>query len=188
MKRRLTTLFARFESLSLRERILVSAAAGLTLLAALIFGGVLPILGVLDRAQLRAKNAEDQMLLFASLAQQYQTVHASLEQKKAVIEKGPRGQALSKLEALAQRANLRVDSMAPESAGRNEKYVETKVLVNLKGVGLTDVVNYLNQIESAQENFSIKTLRIQASRNQSTQLDVTFTVSSFEPLGAPRTP
>ncbi len=187
MKRHWSTLLARFEALSLRERILVLSASTLTLLVLFLFLGILPILGALDRAQLRVQTAEDQMLLFASLAEQYQAVHTSLEQKKSVIENGPRGQALSKLEALAQRANLRVDSMAPESAGRNEKYVETKVLVNLKGVGLADVVNYLSQIESAQENFAIKTLRIQANRNQATLLDVTFTVSSFEPLGTPRT-
>lgn len=182
MKRKFEQLRTAFAALSERERVLVLSAAGLTLLMLLIFGAILPILAGLDRAQLRAQTAEDQMLLFASLAQQYQAVHTSLEQKKQVIERGPRGQALSKLEALAQSANLRVDSMVPESAGRNEKYVETKVLVNLKGVALADVVKYLSQIESEQENFSIKTLRIQASRNQATQLDVTFTVSSFEPL------
>ncbi len=181
MKNLLAKWIAAFESLSQRERILVFSAAGISAFVLVIFLIVLPLFASLERAQLRVRNAEEQMQLFAALAQQYQTVNASLQQKKQLIEKGPRGQALSKLESLAQSVNIRVDSMVPESAGRNEKYVETKVLVNLKSVALADAINYLSRIESAQD-FSIKTLRIQANRNQATQLDVTFTVSAFEPL------
>lgn len=181
MKNYLAKWLTAFEDLSQRERILVLSAAGISVLVFTIFLIVLPTVASLERAQLRVSNAEEQMQLFAALAQQYQTVDASLQQKKQLIEKGPRGQALSKLESLAQSANVRVDAMVPESAGRNDKYVETKVLVTLKSVALADAVNYLSRIETAQD-FSIKTLRIQANRNQATQLDVTFTVSAFEPI------
>ena len=47
---------------------------------------------------------------------------------------------------------------------------------------LAQTVNYLHRIESAQQMFSVKSLRIRTRQDKPELLDVRFTVSSFEPL------
>jgi len=49
-------------------------------------------------------------------------------------------------------------------------------------VDLASTVSYLHQIEAAPQVLSVKSLRIRTRPDQSNLLDVTFTVSSFEPL------
>jgi hypothetical protein len=72
--------------------------------------------------------------------------------------------------------------MEPQTSLSSERYRETKVEVVLKSVTLGQAVNYLHQIESAEQVLSVKSLRIRTRRDDSKLLDVTFTVSSFEPL------
>jgi hypothetical protein len=43
-------------------------------------------------------------------------------------------------------------------------------------------VTYLHQIETAPQVLSVKSLRIRTRQDKPELLDVTFTVSSFEPL------
>jgi len=96
------------------------------------------------------------------------------------IASGPRGNLRSTLESLATAAGVRVDSMEPQASPAHETYRETKVEVGLKGVALSEMVNYLQRIESAPQVLSIKTLRVRSRSDESKTLDVTFTVSSFE--------
>ena len=61
-------------------------------------------------------------------------------------------------------------------------YRETKVEVKLEGVSLAQLANYLNKIESTPQLLSVKSLRIRTRADKPDLLDVTFTVSSFEPV------
>ena len=72
--------------------------------------------------------------------------------------------------------------MEPQASPANDRYRETKVAVGLQGVTLPQTVNYLHQIESADQLLSVKSLRIRTRPEKPELLDVTFTVSSFEPL------
>jgi hypothetical protein len=74
--------------------------------------------------------------------------------------------------------------MDQRQAANNDVYKETKVEVELKGVTLTQTVDYLHNIESSQQLLSVKSLRLK-TRNEKVApslMDVTFAVSSFEPL------
>ena len=75
--------------------------------------------------------------------------------------------------------------MEERQAGENEQYSETKVEVSLKNVTLTQTVNYLHNIESSDRVLSVKSLRVRNNKKRAGDaelLDVTFTVSSFEPI------
>ena len=54
--------------------------------------------------------------------------------------------------------------------------------MGLGAVTLAQIVNYLHQIEVARQLLSVKSLRIRSRPDKSDLLDVSFTVSSFEPL------
>ena len=108
---------------------------------------------------------------------------SSVEQR---IRTGGRGNLRTHLEALARTANVKVESMEPQSAPANERYQEAKVEVGLSKVGLNETVRYLHEIESSRQVLSVKALRVRGRTDTKAEpgtnlLDVTFTVSSFQP-------
>ena len=86
------------------------------------------------------------------------------------------------LEILAKSSAVKISSMEERQAGKNEHYIESKVEVSLKNVSLSQVIKYLHNIESAARQLSVKSLRIRGRQDKSQLLDVTFAVSSFEPV------
>jgi hypothetical protein len=104
---------------------------------------------------------------------------AGVEQR---IRSEAKGNLRTTLETLASKATVKVESMEPQASPASDAYRETKVEVALGGVTLPQTVNYLFQIETAPLVLSVKSLRIRTRPDKPDLLDVTFTVSSFEPL------
>jgi len=176
---RLRTLIA---GLSPRERGLVTVAGGITLLLLGYLVAVRPVLAAQRSTELRVTAAEDQLLAVLRLRTDLDEVQARLSSVEQRIGRGPRGNIFTLLETLAGRSAVKVESMEPQTSLSSERYRETKVEVVLKSITLGQAVNYLHQIESAEQVLSVKSLRIRTRRDDSKLLDVTFTVSSFEPL------
>jgi general secretion pathway protein M len=167
-----------------RERLLLGAAGGVFVVVLLWLGLVLPVLGAIRSAGMRVEAAEADL----QRAQQLQAELAALQGRLGSVEQrihqGPRGNLFTTLEQLAAKSAVKVESMEPQAAAGGDAYKETKIQVVLKQVTLAQVVNFLDKIESAQQPLSIKSLRIRSrTENKEDLLDVTFTVSSFEPTG-----
>lgn len=171
-----------FRGLAPRERLLVSAAGALVGLALLFVLVVNPILGAADRAEQRVATAEQQLRAMARLRREFDDVNQRLTDVERRIRTGERGNLRTTLEALAREATVKVESMEPQASPANETYRETKVEVGLRSVTLAQTVSYLHQVETTPQVLSVKSLRIRTRPDQSDLLDVTFTVSSFEPL------
>jgi general secretion pathway protein M len=173
---------AAFENLAPRERILVSGVGALLLLTLAWLGLVQPLLDANDAMQQRVVSAEQELELMQRLRRDYDEVSQRLAAVESRIQEGQRGNLRTALESFATEASLKIDSMEPQASPANDRYRETKVEVGLKQVTLPQTVRYLHQIESSQEVLSVKALRIRTRSDQPDLLDVTFTVSSFEPL------
>jgi len=182
MKELWARLVTAFEDLSARERILVLAAGALLTIGVLYAGVVMPAVAASDRAEQRRYSAEQQLSAMTRLRAEFDDVHHRLTAVEDRIRTGPKGNLRTTLESLARQALVKVESMEPQASPANETYRENKVEVELKGVTLSQSVNYLHQIESAQQVLSVKSLRIRTRADNPELLDVTFTVSSFEPL------
>jgi type II secretory pathway component PulM len=168
--------------LSPRERTLlglVGAAFGVVLVW---FALVQPVLGARAQAELRVASAEQELGAVLGLRREYDEIRGRLSAVEQRIEQGPRGNIFTLLESLAARSAVKVESMEPQAALASDRYKETKVQVVLKGVSLAQAVQYLQAIESSEQLLSVKSLRVRTRRDQPTALDVTFTVSSFEPV------
>jgi hypothetical protein len=170
-----------FANLSARERVLVSLvgvlAAGLLLLA-LVF----QLLGVADRIDARRAAAAQQLEAMTRLRREFDDVNVRLRSVEERIQSGQHGNLRTTLETLAQRASVKVESMEPQASPTHELYRETKVEVALREVTLAQAVSYLHEIEQTPQPLSVKALRIRTRQEKPEFLDVTFTVSSFEPL------
>jgi hypothetical protein len=177
----LARLRAFFANLSPRERMLVSLvgvlAAGLVAVVA-----VLELLAVGDRIDSRRAAAEQQLEVMAQLRREFDDVSIRLRSVEERIQSAQRGNLRTTLESLAQRANVKVESMEPQASPTHERYRETKVEVGLREVTLAQAVSYLHEIERTPQPLSVKALRMRTRQEKPEFLDVTFTVSSFEPL------
>lgn len=171
-----------WRDLAPRERILVAGASGTIAVAILVLGIVQPIISAAGRASDRRVAAEQQLQAITRLAAEYDQLGARLESVEERIRTNREKSNLrSLLESLASQSQVKISSMEERQAGKNEHYAETKLEVNLKDVTLSQTVRYLHNIESANRQLSIKSLRIKSQQGEDARLDVTFSVSSFEP-------
>jgi len=173
---------AAFEDLTPRER-LALAGMGVALGLALVwFAVVQPIQGAREDARARVARAETQIELMARQRAQYDEIAGRLQRVEARIARGPKGNIFTTLENLARNSAIKIESLEPQAAPAGDRYVEEKVQVVLKSVTLNQLSQYLEQIEGAPQLLSIKALRIRTRVDKPELLDVTFTVSSFEPV------
>jgi len=177
-----TRAWTAFQNLSARERLLVGSAGGILLFGLLCFGIVMPLLSASDRVAARADAAEQQLGALVRLRREYDDVQGRLANVEQRVRSEARGNLRTTLELLASRATVKVESMEPQASPANDAYRETKVEVGLTGITLPQTVTYLHQIETAPQVLSVKSLRIRTRQDKPELLDVTFTVSSFEPL------
>ena len=171
-----------YNGLEPRERMLVGVMAGLFAAALLWLGVVNPILSAADEGEQRLATADQQLRVMQRLRRDYDDVHGRLSSVEARIQSGSRGNLRTTLETLARQATVNIESMEPQASPSHPKYRETKVEVGLRNVTLAQTVTYLHRIETAQQALSVKSLRIKTRIENPQYLDVTFTVSSFEPI------
>ena len=182
MKQWIDRINAALGGLAPRERLLVAAAGGLLAVALVYLLIVNPILSALENSSRRLDTADQQLRVMKHLRRQYDDVQHRLTDVERRIRSSSRGNLRTALEALAGKANVKVESMEPQASPASETYRETKVEVGLRNVTLAQTVSYLHQIEASPQVLSVKALRIRTRPELPEFLDVTFTVSSFEPL------
>jgi type II secretory pathway component PulM len=171
-----------FNGLEPRERMLVSIVGLLFALALLYLIVIAPILSWSDRGGDRLASADQRLKLMQRLRRDYDDVQGRLADVEQRIQRGARSELRTTLESLAQQASVKVESMEPQASPAHPKYRETKVEVGLRNVSLAQTVHYLHQIDIAPQALSVKSLRIRTHTEQPDLLDVTFTVSAFEPI------
>jgi len=177
-----TRLLDAFNGLEARERMLVSIVAVLSLGAVLYVLVVGPILRASQRGEDRLATADQRLQVMQRLRRDYDDVKGRLADVEQRIQRGARSELRTTLESLAQQASVKVESMEPQASPAHPKYRETKVEVGLKNVTLAQTVHYLHQIDIAPQALSVKSLRVRTRAEQPDLLDVSFTVSSFEPI------
>lgn len=182
MRSLLARIRAVLEGLSPNERRLLSLGGALAALLFFWLAVVQPLAAARDRAAARRAAAENELVLAQHLRAEFDEVNTRLSSVERRITDGPRGNLFTLLETLATRAAVKVESMEPQTPLASDRYRETKVEVVLKSVTLGQAVNYLHLIESAPQLMSVKSLRMRTRRDNSALMDVSFTVSTFEPV------
>lgn len=171
-----------FNGLEARERGLVLVALGLLAVALLYLLIVSPLLGAADAGEQRLATADQRLVAMQRLRREYDDIQGRLADVEQRIQSGARGNLRTTLETLARQAQVLVESMEPQASPSHPSYRETKVEVGLRSVTLAQTVKYLHQIDISPQALSVKSLRMRTRPDQPELLDVTFTVSSFEPI------
>ena len=182
MKEWMNRIAGAFAGLAPRERLLIGVAGVLLAIALIYLVIVGPILGAAERSEQRLATVDQQLRVMKRMRREYDDVQYRLSDVEQRIRSGSRGNLRTALETLARQATVKVESMEPQASPANEVYRETKVEVGLRNVTLAQTVSYLHQIETSPQVLSVKALRVRTRPEKPEFLDVTFTVSSFEPL------
>jgi len=125
----------------------------------------------------------------------YRSVQGQVSMLEMRIRSGQQGNVLSMLEEMAGEVQIKdkIASMDPRSTPPNDLYRESVIEVRLQQVNLKQLVDYLFKVENSGAFLKIKRLRLKTRSDDPGYLDVTFRVSSFEPIkpgpaGAPDAP
>jgi general secretion pathway protein M len=163
-----------------RERLIVAVAAGLTAFVLAYFALFIPLTHLMDWSQERASRGEQSLRTADHLLKKYDMVYADLAAVEEAIQSGERGNLLTTLENLSKSSAISVHSMKPQAGAKDEAYTETRVKVDLKGITLSQLIQYLHEIESSPQHITIKTLSIRTLSKNPGKLDASFSVSSFD--------
>ena len=170
-----------WDGLSVRERSIVSAAAGLFALTVLYLGLVSPVLSSIERARARAEQEGHNLELVRQWRRQLEEVNSRLASVERRIASGPRENLRTTLDRLRTQAGIsKFESIDEKASKPSEEYRETQMEVVLKSITLAQLVKYLHEIESTPQLLSVKRLRIARRTDDPELLDVRFVVSSFE--------
>lgn len=172
-----------FDGLAPRERWLVGTAAGLGAVALLYVGVALPLGSAQSAARQRANSAEQQLVVMQRMRRDFDQLRARLASVEERVQKGQRGNLRTTLESLASKTGVAIQSMEPQATPQHPRYRETTVELGLEGVSLEQAVKYLNEIETHPgQALSVKSLRLRKRPDKSELLDVSFSISAFEPV------
>jgi multidrug efflux pump subunit AcrA (membrane-fusion protein) len=153
----------------------------------LYVGVVSPVSRWAAASRERAESAERELEIVRRLRRDYDQIAGRLAAVESRIRPPGEQQGLrTLLSTLAQRAAVKIDAMEERQAPSSGGYKETRMEVSLKGLSLEQAIRYLHNIESEQRLLSVKSLRIKRVRARGEEqdlLDVTFTVSAFDPAG-----
>lgn len=179
----LIRLKSAWDNLSSRERALVGAMGAVFAVVVIVFAVVNPLLGLVEDAQLRVDTAEQRVRAMERLRREFDEVNGELAAVEQRIRNNrERRNILTMLEAMAEQAQVKIDSVEQRQAADSELYKETRVEVTLRSVSLDQLVGYLENIETAERRFSVKSLRVKTRSDKPELLDADFMVSSFEPI------
>lgn len=153
--------------------------AGTLLLQAVVIS---PLRNGLADAKRESSDLATDLLRAQRMARDIVLLRADLERVEERIKPGERTNLFTLLEKLAGEAQMRerLESIKPKQPSNHPTYRETRVEVSLKGATLEQTVSFLYKIESAPVLLIIRSLRMKTRRDDTTLLDVSFSVSNFQ--------
>jgi len=160
---------------------LMAIAIGIWLLYWLVQG---LIVGPMAQAKRTIAAREVALRQMRILQADYRRVQGQVSLLETQIRSGQQGNVLSMLEEMANEVQIKdkITSMDPRSIPPNDLYRESVIEVRLQSVNLKELTDYLFKIENSGSFLKIKRLRIKSRTDDPGHLDVTFRVSSFEPI------
>ena len=172
-----------------RERWLLGGAG--TLLVAAIFQ--LSVIGPLQdwvtRTEGEVAQLQTDLVRATRLAGDVRRLQGELTRVEERIRVAEETNLFNLLEGLAASTKVKnqLESIKPKKPSGNALFPETRVEVSLKGVTLTQMVDFLYQIENTDRHLIIRSVRIRRparvgrlAKTAPPRLDVSFSVSSFE--------
>lgn len=144
---------------------------------------VSPYMSAMERLDRRIERKTVELGEVLALQEEYFRLKEKTEILEKMVRSTPGFSLLSYLENLATKNKIKkqIAYMKPLTTPGNEKYRESSVEMKLESITLTQLVNYLYEVEQSRQSIRIKRINIAKKKGES-YLDVTLQASTFEPL------
>ncbi|NIQ37930.1 MAG: hypothetical protein GTN81_04990 [Proteobacteria bacterium] len=166
-----------------RERKILIAGGGVVagLLVYLLI--VSPYMNAMELLDRRITRKTDELKEVLTLQDEYFRLKEKTRVLENAIRSTPGFSLLSFLENLAARNKIKgkIAYMKPLTTTASERFRESSVEMRLELLTLTELVDFLYQVEQSAQPIRIKRLNI-AKKKANAFLDVTLQASTFEPL------
>ena len=171
-------------NLSRRETLFVSIGGAFVLA---IFGYWFIISPAMHGFQGKAKSIERKtkdLKEVIGLQDEYLTMKAQMGDLEKTLSKGEKGVSPKFLEDLAEKRRIKenITSMNPKTTPMNDDFNESSVEIRIDKIPLEDLVKYLFDIENSSKFLKVKRLRIKTRYDDFNYHDITFSVSTLEPV------
>ncbi len=184
------TLLAWWAQRAKREQYMLLGGGFILVLLLTIDWGILPAIERIDRLDRLISQKEQDVSTFNQLNGSYQLTHRQLNKIKAQLDRQEATFSLvAYLEQLTitQRMNHTVVGLRPQSSAPYEGYQETAVELSLEKVALSQIIRFLETLESSQQYIHVKRFSMKSRFSDSSLLDIRLTVSSYAPTTQTKT-
>jgi len=171
-------------NLSRRETLVVTIGGAFVLA---MFGYWFVISPAMSGFQGKTKSIErkeKQLAEVVKLQDEYLTMTTRMGDIEKTLSTGEKGVSPKFLEDLAEKRRIKekITSMNPKTTPMNEDFNESSVEMRIDKIPLEDLVKYLFDIENSSKFLKVKRLRLKTRYDDFNFLDVTFSVSTLEPV------
>jgi len=138
--------------------------------------------GTLKRVLIEKQQVLDELRI---KSREYNSISSKLEKIRQEIAKPQENtQILSFVERIQKDCGLmqNVAYMKPTTMAINNRYEETAIEINLQGITLNQLIQFLLKIESSKAFMGIKTLDIKCGAHNSSQLDTVIRIASLSTI------
>jgi len=178
------TLLAKsgYNKLERREQRIVLAGIIFILCLALFHFAVSPLLEGRQRAQKSVIQKKEDLVKIRQLQEEYHRLQNQTEEmEKRLQKRNPSFTLFSFIEERATQAKVKeqINSMTPSTSEGDGMLQESRVDLKLEHISLQQLVDFLQQVESAENAVMIKRISIQESNKDEGSLDAVMQIITF---------
>lgn len=166
-----------------RERRILIAGGGVVVALLVYLLIISPYMNAMELLDRRITRKTEELKEVLTLQNEYFRLKEKTRVLDEAIRSTPGFSLLSFLENLAARNKIKgkIAYMKPLTTPGSERFRESSVEMKLEILTLTELVDFLYQVEQSAQPIRIKRLNI-AKKKANAYLDVTLQASTFEPL------
>lgn len=168
-----------------RERIALLGGGGFLFLLLLYQLGISPLGERIEILEGKIRGREESLREIRSLKNEYLSRRENLKLvEQGLVARGEDFHLFSFLERLTVEVGIRerISSMRPRERPVSDLYKESVVEVELKGINLSELTNYLYLIENPNRFLTINNLHLKPQRASPGKVEVSFEVSTLIPI------
>ena len=167
-----------------RERLLLLAAVGATVLAAIWLGVVEPLAGAITDLDRKVAAARSDASQVADLVARHKALSAQVDALEKGAAAGKAGPSLfARLESITVPivGRERITAMNPSSRPVGERFEEETVDMRLEGVSMPDLIQLLYKIEHGDTPMHLVRASFKRQYRDAAKLDATLVVARLTP-------
>jgi len=165
-----------------RDRKIILIAGAALALILLVFFVFLPAVGKKTHGMGEIEKKEQELQQMVRMYKDFLNVKTDFDKMERQINEQGNFALLSRIEDVAKRTNVKIDSMESKPQPKNDFYKQDVVDVHFRKVILPDMISFVYEIENDQKILRIKKMHVETNYSNPDLMDVRMEISTFARL------